>query len=580
MNTIKKISDYFKKYTLHFIGIFLLAGISSGGTLVAPFIIGRAIDEIKGQGNVSFELLSESLSFLLIIYIVVSLSNWLLTYLSNYVSVKTVGDMREDVFEKLLDLPISFFDSSQSGNIMSIFSNDIEAISEGIFQTITQLFTALITIVGSAILMIMIDVKIAISVIIVAPLALLVAGFISKKTTPLFARQQMYISDYNGSIEENINMLKVAKSFNYEEGLLDNSSTINNRLNHYGQKAVFYSSLINPTTRFINNISYISVGLIGGFSAINTGLTIGSISSLISYSAQFAKPLNEIAGISTQLQAALAAAERIFDLMDIESQEDESRFKELKNIDGNIKFDKVNFAYNKDNPLIENFNIDIPTGNKVAIVGPTGAGKTTIVNLLMRFYEINSGNILVDGKNIREFTRDSIRLSFGMVLQDTWLFSGTIKENLIYGKKDASEEEILSATKASKAHNFIERLPNGYDTEIGENGGVLSQGERQLITIARAMISDSPMLILDEATSNVDPMTELAIQDGLNKLIEGKTSFLIAHRLSTIQDADIILVLDQGHIIETGRHDDLLDKKGFYYELFNSQFAHLDDIKI
>ncbi len=574
MKNLKRILDYFKKYTLHFIGIFVFALLSSGGTLMAPYVLGKAIDEIRGFNDVSFEFLRDKLTILLIIYIIVSISNWLLTYISNYVSIKTVGDMRDDVFNKLLSLPVNYFDNSQSGNIMSIFSNDIEAISEGIFQTITQLFTAIITLFGSAILMIKINIWIAISVVIVAPLAVFVASFISKRINPLFTRQQMYIGEYNGAIEENISMLKVAKGFNFEEGLLENSSSINNRLNHFGQKAVFYSSIINPTTRFINNIAYISVGLIGGFSAINMGLTIGSISSLISYSAQFAKPLNEIAAISTQLQSALAGAERVFDILDAESEIDDSDYKVLDNINGNVTFENVDFSYSPDISLIEDFNINIPIGSKVAIVGPTGAGKTTIVNLLMRFYEIDNGNILIDGKNIRKYTRDSIRLSFGMVLQDTWLFSGTIKENLKYGKENATDEEIINATKAAKADHFITRLQNGYDTQIGENGGMLSQGEKQLLTIARAMISDSPMLILDEATSNIDPMTELAIQDGLNKLMEDKTSFVIAHRLSTIQDADIILVLDKGQILESGKHEELLEKKGFYYNLFNSQFAH------
>lgn len=577
---IQRLLYYCGKYLPHIITIFLLAAIGSGSTLTAPYVLGKAVNEIRGIHNVSFEIIMPLLLKLLVLYIVASLSGWLLSAMSAYVSNHAVRDIRKDLFEKIKTLPLSFFDSRKTGELMSIFTNDLDLVAEGLFQAVTQLFSAIITIAGSFYLMFYISPSIAFAVGIVAPVALIIAGFISGNSSKLFKNQQKLVGQYNGYIEESISMLKTAKAFNYEDMLQEETSKINDTLYVYGQKAQFFSSLVNPSTRFINNIAYISVGLIGGALAAAGSLTVGAITSLINYSAQFAKPLNEITAISSQLQSALASSERIFSLIDEIPEASTANLERLENIEGNVKFENASFSYNKSNKLIENFSVNIPKGSMVAIVGPTGAGKTTMVNLLMRFYDLDYGNILIDGKNITNYSKDSLRLAFGMVLQDTWLFTGTIKDNIAYGNKNASFEDIIEAAKNARAHNFITRLKDGYDTVIGEEGGSLSQGEKQLIAIARSMLADSPMLILDEATSSVDPMTELDIQEALKTLMKGKTSFIIAHRLSTIQEADIIIVMDKGKIIETGSHTKLLDKKGFYYRLYNSQFINPSEEKL
>lgn len=571
---VQRLLHYCGKYLPQIITIFLLAAIGSGCALAAPYVLGKAVNEIKGINNVSFEIIMPLLLKLLVLYIIASLSGWLLSALSAYVSNHAVRDIRKDLFEKIKTLPLSFFDGRKTGELMSIFTNDLDLVAEGLFQAVTQLFSAIITIAGSFYIMFYISPSIALAVGIVAPIALIVAAFIAGNSSKLFKSQQKLVGQYNGYIEESISMLKTAKAFNYEDVLQKEASFINDNLYGFGQKAQFFSSLVNPSTRFINNIAYISVGLIGGALAAAGSLTIGAITSLINYSAQFAKPLNEITAISSQLQSALASSERIFSLIDEIPEASTDNLEKLENVDGNVAFENAAFSYNKSGKLIENFSVTIPKGSMVAIVGPTGAGKTTMVNLLMRFYDLDHGNIFIDGKNINNYSKDSLRLSFGMVLQDTWLFSGTIKDNIAYGNKNASFEDIMEAAKNAKAHPFITRLKDGYDTIIGEEGGSLSQGEKQLIAIARSMLADSPMLILDEATSSVDPMTELDIQAALKTLMKGKTSFIIAHRLSTIQEADIIIVMDKGKIIETGNHAELLDKKGFYYRLYKSQFAN------
>ncbi|KAI4453623.1 atp-binding cassette sub-family b [Holotrichia oblita] len=461
---------------------------------------------------------------------------------------------------------------------MSRFSNDIDAISEGLLQAITQLFSSVMTIVGTMVLMILLNFWIALAVVVVAPMAILIAGYIARRSNALFQQQQAIIGEYNGCIEEAIGNLKLVKAYAYEKNIEAAAREINQRLYNCGQKAQFYSSLINPSTRFVNNMAYVSVGLIGGLSAAVGGLSIGAISSLLAYSAQFAKPLNEVAGITTQLQSALAAAKRFFALLDETSEPAENDKLLLKSLDsqnaiGQIEFSKVYFSYDERVPLIENFSIKIPQGSLVAVVGPTGAGKTTLVNLLMRFYDLDSGIISIDKQNTQEVTRDSVRLSFGMVLQETWLFSGSVRDNIAYGRPDATEQEIIDAAKASRAHGFIKRMEKGYDTVITEDGENLSQGEKQLLTIARAMLANPPMLILDEATSSVDPRTELKIQHALQNLMKGKTSFMIAHRLSTIQNADIILVMNQGKIVETGTHRQLINAGGLYSKLYHSQFS-------
>ncbi|ULQ60256.1 ABC transporter ATP-binding protein/permease [Brucepastera parasyntrophica] len=568
----KNILSYISPYKKQIVLVFILALISGGCTLAAPFFTGRAIDCIKEAGEVNFKLLLPYILLLFILYIFGSLSLWFLSAISTSVANKTVKDMRRDTFNKLTRLPVSFFDRTKAGDLMSRFSNDIDAVSDGLLQAITQAFSAIITIVGAMVLMIILDIRIALAVITVAPLAIFIAAFIARRSARLFKLQQDTIGEYNGYIEEAIGNYKIVRAFNFEKDTQDAALKINSRLYVCGQKAQFYSSLVNPSTRFINNIAYVLVGLIGGLSALASGLSIGTISALLTYSAQFAKPLNEVTAISTQLQAALAAAERLFALLAEEEESSDRNKPDIRFSNGAVDFSHVFFSYSPQTKLIEDFTTKVKPGSMVAIVGPTGAGKTTMVNLLMRFYDLNSGAIYIAGQNITDYTRDSVRKSFGMVLQDTWLFTGTIKENITYGCKTAGEKSVIQAAEKARAHSFIMKLENGYDTVLSEDGGTLSQGEKQLLTIARAILAESPMLILDEATSNVDPRTELKIQEALNQLMKNKTSFIIAHRLSTIKGADLILVMNKGQIVETGTHESLLNAGGFYADLYNSQF--------
>lgn len=556
-----------KKYLYFVIISAVLANIFM---LAAPYISGRAIDFIRGEGDVNFGMVIKISSVLLGVYVLNALFTWGMTVFTNHLSNRTIERMRSDAFKRLSRLPLSYFDNHSHGDIISRLTNDTDAVSDGLLQGITQLFAGLVTVIGSLAVMFSLDYKIALCVVAVTILCVFVSRFIAVNSGKMFRMQAAVTGELNGYVSEIVGNMKVVKAFGYEERSGEAFGEINSRLYDCGQKAQFYSSLVNPTTRYINNLAYIGVGVLGGLAAIAGGLSVGIISSFLIYATQFARPINDMTSILTQLQSATAAAARIFALTDEQPETDDSNRPELKLDGGEVVFDNVSFSYDKNRELIKNLNITAKKGQRVAIVGPTGAGKTTIVNLLMNFYGADKGAIIVDGQDIDSVTRDSLRKSFGMVLQDTWLFSGTVRENIAYGKADATDAEIEAAARAAEAHGFIKRLPQGYDTMITEDGGNLSSGQKQLLTIARAMLTDPEVLILDEATSNVDTMTERRIQRAFLKMMEGRTSFIIAHRLSTIREADLILVMDNGAIVEQGTHDELLAKNGFYAKLYNS----------
>ena len=556
-----------KKYLYFVIISAVLANIFM---LAAPYISGRAIDFIRGEGDVDFGMVIKISSVLLGVYVLNALFTWGMTVFTNHLSNRTIERMRSDAFKRLSRLPLSYFDNHSHGDIISRLTNDTDAVSDGLLQGITQLFAGLVTVVGSLAVMFSLNYKIALCVVAVTILCVFVSRFIAVNSGKMFRMQAAVTGELNGYVSEIVGNMKVVKAFGYEERSGETFGKINSRLYDCGQKAQFYSSLVNPTTRYINNLAYIGVGVLGGLAALAGGLSVGIISSFLIYATQFARPINDMTSILTQLQSATAAAARIFALTDEQPETDDSNRPELKLDGGEVVFDDVSFSYDKNRELIKNLNITAKKGQRVAIVGPTGAGKTTIVNLLMNFYGADKGAIIVDGQDIDSVTRDSLRKSFGMVLQDTWLFSGTVRENIAYGKADATDSEIEAAARAAEAHGFIKRLPQGYDTMITEDGGNLSSGQKQLLTIARAMLTDPEVLILDEATSNVDTMTERRIQRAFLKMMEGRTSFIIAHRLSTIREADLILVMDNGAIVEQGTHDELLAKNGFYAKLYNS----------
>ena len=556
-----------KKYLYFVIIAALLANIFM---LIAPYISGRAIDFIKGENNVDFGMVIKISSILLGVYILNALFTWGMTVFTNHLSNRTIEKMRQDAFEKLSKLPLKYFDSHSHGDIISRLTNDIDSVSDGLLQGITQLFSGLVTVIGSLLMMFLLSWKIALCVVAVTILCVFVSRFIAVNSGKMFRVQAATTGEINGFVNETVGNMKVVKAFGYEQRSGGIFGEINSRLYDCGQKAQFYSSLVNPTTRYINNLAYISVGILGGLAALSGHLSVGIISSFLIYATQFARPINDMTSILTQLQSATAAAARVFALSDEEAEADDSARNDLKLKGGEVVFENVDFSYDENVELIKNLNIKAKKGQRVAIVGPTGAGKTTIVNLLMNFYNPQGGAIVVDGQNINSVTRDSLRKSFGMVLQETWLFSGTVRENIAYGKENATDEEIIAAAKAASAHGFINRLPDGYDTMITEDGGNLSGGQKQLLTIARAMLTNPEVLILDEATSNVDTMTEQRIQRAFLKMMEGRTSFIIAHRLSTIREADLILVMNQGKIVEQGTHKELLEKNGFYARLYNA----------
>ena len=550
------------------------AFLSVLGTLLGPLIIGKAVDCMVGSGKVNFPAVGNYVLLLAFIYLGSCFFLWQLTFQTNRISYRTVNLLRRMLFEKLNTLPLSFFDQNPHGDTISRFVNDVDAVSDGLLQGFLALLSGVATIVGSIIFMLCINPGMAAVVILSAPAAFLVARFITLRSQKLFREQAKMVGSLNGYAEEIIHGQKIVKDFNYEERAFQKFHESNQKLYEVGLRSQFISALANPSTRIVNNIAYAAIGMIGGYAAIKGWITVGNISSFLIYSIIFAKPFNDITNIMTQIQAAAASAQRIFRILDLppEPQEDSSA-AELKSCGGNVRFDHVSFSYTPERKLIEDFNLDVPSGSSIAIVGHTGAGKTTLVNLLMRFYDIGSGSISIDGVDIRHLTRENLRSQFGMVLQDTWLFDGTVRENIAFAKPDAPLAEVVQAAKAAGADSFIRRLAHGYDTRISGNGENLSQGQMQLLTIARVMLANPPMLILDEATSSIDTNTEQHIQQAFEKLTSGRTSFVIAHRLSTVRNADLILVMDNGHIVEKGRHDELLAKNGTYAELYQSQFV-------
>jgi ATP-binding cassette subfamily B multidrug efflux pump len=550
------------------------AFLSVLGTLLGPLVIGWAVDCMIGPGKVNFAVIGKDLLLLGAIYLGSCFFLWLLTFQTNRISYRTVNLLRRMLFEKLNTLPLSFFDQNPHGDTISRFVNDVDAVSDGMLQGFLALLSGVATIVGAIIFMLCINPGMAAVVILSAPAAFLVARFITLRSQKLFREQAKMVGSLNGYAEEIIHGQKIVKDFNYEERAFQKFHEDNQKLYEVGLRSQFISALANPSTRIVNNIAYAAIGMIGGYAAIKGWITVGNISSFLIYSIIFAKPFNDITNIMTQIQAAAASAQRIFRILDLPPEpQDDAEAEELKHCSGHVRFDQVNFSYTPDRKLIENFNLDVPSGSSIAIVGHTGAGKTTLVNLLMRFYDIGSGSISIDGVDIRHLTRGNLRAQFGMVLQDTWLFDGTIRENIAFAKPDAPLEEVVQAAKSAGADGFIRRLARGYDTRISGNGENLSQGQMQLLTIARVMLANPPMLILDEATSSIDTNTEQHIQQAFEKLTSGRTSFVIAHRLSTVRNADLILVMDNGHIVEKGRHDELLAKNGTYAELYQSQFV-------
>ena len=543
-------------------------------TLYVPILVGRVIDNIIGPQNVLFDNILTILTQMGIVIAITALSQWIMNICNNKITYHVTRDIRDEAIEKIEVLPLSYIDAHSYGEIVSRVIADVDQFADGLLMGFTQFFSGVLTIVGTLAFMLSINVVITLIVVCITPLSFFVAGFIAKHTYSMFRLQSETRGKQTALIDEMIGGQKVVQAYVHEKEALEKFDEINDRLQEYSLKAIFFSSITNPSTRFLNSIVY--AGVAGGaISAINGRITVGQLSSFLSYANQYTKPFNEISGVVTELQNAIACAARVFELIEEKPEIPEpAGAVDIKNVDGTVKLENVSFSYVPDKKLIENLNLDVKQGQRIAIVGPTGCGKTTLINLLMRFYDVNSGSIKVSQTDITDMTRSSLRAGIGMVLQDTWLKAGTIKENIIMGKPDATDEEIVAAAKASYADGFIRRLPNGYDTVIGEDGGNLSQGQKQLLCITRVMLCKPPMLILDEATSSIDTRTEMKVQNAFARLMEGRTSFIVAHRLSTIQSADVILVMKDGKIIEQGNHKGLLAKKGFYYNLYQSQYAH------
>lgn len=572
MNTVKKVLHYLKKYLVLMILSILLAFITVVLTLYVPILIGRAIDGIV-YGEVAFDLILSIAGKVIIVVLITALTQWLMNVINNKVTYQVVRDIRNEAFDKIMKLPLKYLDAHPSGEIVSRIIADVDQFADGLLMGFTQLFTGIVTILGTLYFMLTINKKIALLVVVVTPLSLFVANFIAKRTYSMFRMQSQTRGEETAFIDEMIGNEKVVKAFGHEAEAMETFDEINKRLAECSLKATFYSSLTNPCTRFVNAVVYALVALAGALAAITGGMSVGALSCFLSYANQYTKPFNEISGVVTELQNALACAARIFEFIEEENQTPEQSGV-LPQAEGTVNCEHVYFSYEPTQKLIEDFNLSVKPGQNVAIVGPTGCGKTTLINLLMRFYDVNEGKISVDHYDIREITRHSLRQNYGMVLQETWLKNATIKENIKMGKEDATDEEVIAAAKEAHSHSFIKRLPNGYDTVIGEDGGMLSQGQKQLLCITRIMLSLPPMLILDEATSSIDTRTEIKIQNAFSKLMEGRTSFIVAHRLSTIQSADIILVMKDGKIIEQGNHKMLLEQNGFYTALYNSQFQN------
>lgn len=572
--TLNKVLRYIRKYHIYLMLSLVFAAISVALTLYVPILVGHAIDCIVGPGDVDFDAIAKLIIKILAAVLVTSLCQWLMNICNNKITYQVVNDIRKEAFRKIEILPLKYVDAHPQGEIVSQVISDVDQFADGLLMGFTQLFTGVITILGTLIFMISINFKITLVVVLITPLSLFVAKYIAKNTYQMFRVQSETRAEQTGFIDEMLGNLKVVKAYGHEEENMEKFEEINERLRKASLKATFFSSITNPSTRFVNNVVYAGVGFTGAMAVVSGSMTVGGLSSFLNYANQYTKPFNEISGVLTELQNALACAARIFKLIDEEPQIPElDDAVVLKDAKGKIELKNVDFSYVPDKDLIEDLNLSVKPGQRVAIVGPTGCGKTTLINLLMRFYDVDEGAICVDGNDIRDLTRHSLRKNYGMVLQETWLKAGTIRENIAFGKQDATLDEIITAAKAAHAHGFIKRLPQGYDTVIAEDGGSLSQGQKQLLCIARIMLCLPPMLILDEATSSIDTRTEIKIQEAFAKLMEGRTSFIVAHRLSTIKEADIILVMKDGKIIEQGDHEKLLAAGGFYATLYNSQFA-------
>ncbi len=571
---LRSVLLYAKPYIGYLLFGLIFAVVSVSLTLYAPILTGRGIDLIIEKGNVDFDSLLPILVKLGIIAVIVAASQWLMSLFTNKVTYLTIRDIRNDAFKRLEHLPLKYIDSNPHGDILSRMINDMEQISDGLIMGFAQLFTGVVTIFGTLGFMLSVNVKITLIVVVITPLSLFVARFISKNTFLLFKDRSVTRGELTSIVEEMTGEQKTVAAFCHEQDAYEQFSDINERLRKISAKAIFFSSLTNPCTRFVNGLVYSFVGIFGALAVISgTGFTVGSLSCFLTYANQYTKPFNEISGVITELQSAIASARRVFELIDEQEEVSDEGNAVLTDCKGNVSLDDVSFSYSPDNPLIDGLNLKVTQGQRIAIVGPTGCGKTTMINLLMRFYDVTGGSVSVDGQDIRTLTRSSLRSHYGMVLQETWLKSGTVFENIAYSKPGASRDEVIAAAKAAHADSFIRRLPEGYDAVVSDDGSNISQGQKQLLCIARVMLMVPPMLILDEATSSIDTMTEIRIQRAFAKLIKGRTSFIVAHRLSTIVGSDCILVMNKGHIIEQGTHEQLLDKKGFYYDLYMSQFS-------
>ena len=572
--TVKKIFKYLTHYKLSIIFSLLFALITVAGQLAIPVLQGKAIDRIIGAGNVDIKGIIRILVIIAVTVAATALFQWIMNVINNKITYSIVRDIRKDAFEKLQILPVNYVDTHPAGEIVSKVIADVDQFADGLLMGFTQFFTGIMTIMGTLVFMFIYDWKITMVVVLVTPASFFIASFIAKRTYNMFKKQSEARGEQTSLIDEMIGNEKIVQAYSMEDNSLDRFDEINGKLQKYSLDATFFSSLSNPSTRFVNNVVYALVAFVGAFSVMRGGLTVGSLSALLSYANQYMKPFNEISGVVTELQNAIACAGRVIDLIDeTPMKKDPDNELVVKDGEGKIDLEDVCFSYDKSKELIKNFNLHVKPGERVAIVGPTGCGKTTVINLLMRFYDVDSGSIKIEDVDIKDVTKKSLRSNYGMVLQETWLKSGTIKENIITGRPDATDEEIVAAAKAAHAHGFIKRLPNGYDTVIGEDGGNLSQGQKQLLCIARVMLCLPPMLILDEATSSIDTRTEMKIQHAFSIMMEGRTSFIVAHRLSTIKSADIIIVMKDGNIIEQGNHEELLAKGGFYSVLYNSQFS-------
>ena len=574
--TLTRVLHKIRPYSLFVVCSLIVAAVSVAAQLYIPILCGDAIDLMLGKGNVDFAGVGRIIVEVLVVAVVAAFAQWLLSVCNNRITFSVSRDLRNEALRKIQTLPLSYLDSHPSGDIVSRMVADVDTFADGLLMGFTQLFSGVLTILGTLLFMLSENVVITLVVVCITPLSLLVASFLAKRSYKYFQGQSSVRGEQTALVNEMIEGQKVVQAFGHEAESLDAFDEVNGRLQDVSLKAIFFSSMTNPATRFVNNIVYAGVGLVGAVYAVRGGITIGQLSVFLSYANQYTKPFNEISGVVTELQNALACAARVFELLDADDQVPEVENAPVLQPDGHVQLEDVSFRYLPDRPLIEGLSLDVKPGQRIAIVGPTGCGKTTLINLLMRFYDVNGGSIKVSGTDIRDVTRASLRGSYGMVLQDTWLRAGTVRENIAYGKPDASLEEIVAAAKAAHADSFIRRLPEGYDTVIAEDGGNISQGQKQLLCIARVMLCLPPMLILDEATSSIDTRTEVRIQKAFARMMQGRTSFIVAHRLSTIREADVILVMKDGHIVEQGSHDELLAANGFYAKLYNSQFEGVE----